>query len=439
MKNHLLIIALLAIWSGSSQAESLLDIYQLATSKDPQLQEAIAKKNSAFEKINESDAQKLPQIDLTAGVGYQKSNFNDYYTARTANAGISLTQSLFRQSVWINSDVTAKQAMGTDVAMNIEKQDLIVRTAGAYFNVLAAQDALEYAKANERAMQKQLDETQQRLRSGVSAITDVEEAKAAHDMATADTINAQNNLDNNFESLRQLTGEEHRYLDVLNTNRFSPQASPLSVEQWVKTAESQNLTLNQLRIAKDVARTEIDLAKTGHEPTLDLKLGVNSNYNDYKMYKDSRVNGAVNEGTIGLQFNMPLYSGGATESKVKQAQFNYVAASEELEKNHRQIQSDVYKYYNNVFAGVGSIKAYQQSVVSSQSALTATEAGYHAGTRTLVDVLNATSKLYQAKQKLSEARYKYIMSNLQLRQAAGVLSEGDLLDINQGLSKPNAS
>lgn len=435
MKKHCLFMALLIGLPGLSQAESLLDIYQLATAKDPQLQEAIAKKNSAYEKINESDAEKLPQIDLSAGAGYQKSNYDDYYTARTANAGISLTQALFRQSIWVNSDITAKQAVGSNVAMNLEKQTLIVRTAEAYFNVLAAQDAVVYAQANEKALQRQWDETKERFKAGMSAITDVEDAKAAHDMATADTINAQNALDNSFEALRQITGDEHRYLDVLNTDRFSASASPLTAEQWMKTAQDQNLTLNQLRIAKDVARTQIDLAKTGHEPTLDLKLGATSNYTNYDVDQGTHFDGSINQGTIGLQFSMPLYSGGATSSKVRQAQYNYVAACEELEKNYRSIQSDLYKNYNNVYAGVGSIKAYQQSVVSMQSALDATEAGYKAGTRTVVDVLNATSKLYQAKQKLSEARYKYIMSNLQLRQLAGVLSEQDLLDLNQGLMK----
>jgi outer membrane protein len=206
-----------------------------------------------------------------------------------------------------------------------------------------------------------------------------------------------------------------------------------SADQWLKDAQEHSLTLNQLRISKDVARQQIDLAKAGHMPTLDLKLGANSNYTDYKKNTTSKEDGTLNEGTIGLQFNLPLYSGGATQSQVKQAQFNYVAASENLEKTYRSMQADLYKNYNNVFASIGTIKAYQQSVVSADSALTATQAGYQVGTRTIVDVLNATSKLYSAKQKLSDARYNYILSTLQLKQTAGTLSEQDLLDINQGL------
>ena len=309
----------------------------------------------------------------------------------------------------------------------------MLRTAQAYFSVLAAQDSLEYSLSNEKALQRQLDETQQRFDVGMTAITDVQEAKAVHDLAVADTINAQNTLANSYEALRQLTGTEHRYLDVLNIERFSPGQMTQSAEQWLKQAQDHSLALNQLRIAKDVAKQQIDLAKAGHLPTLDLKLGANSDYTDYEKNTTSKQDGTVNEGTIGLQFNLPLYSGGATQSQVKQAQFNYVAASESLEKTYRSMQADLYKNYNNVFASIGTIKAYQQSVISADSALTATQAGYQVGTRTIVDVLNSTTKLYFAKQKLSDARYNYILNTLQLKQTAGTLSEQDLLDINNGL------
>ncbi|MDD2841833.1 MAG: TolC family outer membrane protein, partial [Tolumonas sp.] len=389
MKKSLLSVLILLSMSPLAYAESLLDIYHQAQGKDPQLQQTQAQRDAAFEKINEADAAKLPQIGLSATTGYQKTNRDDQQTARTAGAGLSLTQALFRESVWMNSDITSKQAMSSDVALNIEKQGLMLRTAQAYFSVLAAQDSLEYTNANEKALQRQLDETQQRFNVGMTAITDVQEAKAAHDLAVADSINAQNTLANSFESLRQITGNEHRFLDVLNTERFSPSPMAQSADQWLKDAQDHSLTLNQLRISKDVAKQQIDLAKAGHMPTLDLKLGANSNYTNYEKNTTSKEDGTLNEGTIGLQFNLPLYSGGATQSQVKQAQFNYVAASENLEKTYRSMQADLYKNYNNVFASIGTIKAYQQSVVSADSALTATQAGYHVGTRTIVDVLNA--------------------------------------------------
>lgn len=282
MKKSLLSVFILLGLSPWAYAESLLDIYHQAREKDPQLQETLAQRNVAFEKINEADAAKLPQIGLDANANYLKSNNDDAYTARTTGAGITLTQALFRQSVWMNSDITSKQAMASDVALNLEKQGLMLRTAQAYFSVLAAQDSLEYATTNEKALQRQLDETQQRFDVGMTAITDVQEAKAVHDLAVADTINAQNALSNSYEALRQLTGTEHRYLDVLNIERFSPTPMTQSAEQWLKQAQDHSLALNQLRIAKDVAKQQIDLAKAGHLPTLDLKLGANSDYTDYE-------------------------------------------------------------------------------------------------------------------------------------------------------------
>ena len=420
--------------SPLAHAESLLEIYHQAQDKDPQLQQAIAERNAAFERINEADAAKLPQISLSASAGYLKSNRNDSLTSQTAGTGINLSQAIFRQSIWLNSDITNKQALASDVGLNLQKQTLIYNTAQAYFSVLAAQDALEYATANEKALQRQLDETQQRFDVGMTAITDVQEAKAAHDLAVANTIIAQNTLANSFESLRQLTGTEHRFLDVLNTERFSTTPLQLSSEQWLELAKDQNLSLNQVRINKDIAKQSIDLAKAGHLPTLDLRLGATSDYTDYKQNTTGRVDGTLNEGTIGLQLMLPLYSGGATSSQVKQAQYNYVAASENMERIYRSVQADLFRNYNNVFASIGTVKAYQQSVISAESALTATEAGYQVGTRTIVDVLAATSNLYSAKQRLSDARFNYILNTLQLKLTAGTLVEQDLVDINQGLT-----
>lgn len=429
---------LLAFWiclsvSPLTHAESLIEIYHQAQDKAPELQQAIAERNAAFEKINEADAAKLPQVTLAASAGYLKSNRSDALTNRNAGAELSLSQAIFRQSIWLSSDITSKQALASDVALNLEKQAIIFNTAQAYFSVLAAQDTVEYAAANEKALQRQLDETQQRFDVGMTAITDVQEAKAAYDLAVANTIIANNTLANSFESLRQLTGTEHRFLDVLNTDRFSTTPMTSDAEQWLEIAKNQNLSLNQIRIAKDIAKQQIDLAKAGHLPTVDLKLGTASDYTNYEKNSASRLDGTSNQGTIGLQFTLPLYTGGATTSQVKQAQYNYVAASESLEKTYRSVQADLFKNYNNVFASIGTVKAYQQSVISAESALTATEAGYQVGTRTIVDVLSATSNLYSAKQKLSEARLNYILNTLQLKLTAGTLSEQDLVDINQGL------
>ena len=435
MNKRLLSALIVMSFSGFASAENLLDIYRQAQEKDPQLLESKAQRDAAFEKINEAQAANLPQINLGADLNYQKTNQDDKQTAGTAGASLGLSQAIYRRSNWINSDISEKQATQTDVAYNYEKQSLIVRTSDAYFSVLAAKDTLEYVNANLDALKRQLDETQQRYNVGMTAITDVHEAKAAYDLASADVITAENNLTNSYESLRQLTGSEHKQLDLLDTQRFTPVALGENPDSWMKLAEENNLQLHQQRIAKDIAKQQIDLAQTGNDPTLDLGANLGSEYTDYKNSGTGYDDGTLNSGNIGFQFNLPLYTGGAVDSRVKQAQFNYVSASEALEKSHRSIQADLYRNYNDVNAAIGTVRAYQQSVISAESALTATRAGYEVGTRTIVDLLDATRNLYSAKQQLSAARYNYILKRLQLKQIAGNLLEQDLVEVNSGLSK----
>ena len=435
MNKRLLSALIVMSFSGFASAENLLDIYRQAQEKDPQLLESKAQRDAAFEKINEAQAANLPQINLGADLNYQKTNQDDKQTAGTAGASLGLSQAIYRRSNWINSDISEKQATQTDVAYNYEKQSLIVRTSDAYFSVLAAKDTLEYVNANLDALKRQLDETQQRYNVGMTAITDVHEAKAAYDLASADVITAENNLTNSYEGLRQLTGTEHKQLDLLDTQRFTPVALNEGSDNWMKLAEENNLQLHQQRIAKDIAKQQIDLAQTGNDPTLDLGANLGSTYTDYKNSGTGYDDGTLNSGNIGFKFNLPLYTGGAVDSRVKQAQFNYVSASEALEKSHRSIQADLYRNYNDVNAAIGTVRAYQQSVISAESALTATRAGYEVGTRTIVDLLDATRKLYSAKQQLSAARYDYILKRLQLKQIAGNLQEQDLVEVNSGLSK----
>ncbi|MGY3868383.1 outer membrane channel protein TolC [Aeromonas crassostreae] len=431
MNRTLLSVMVLLGLSASAQAENLLDIYTQAQQKDTQLLESKAVRDQAFEKINESRATLLPQINLGAGLNYL-DNKNDTQTNNNATGSLSLDQSIYRRSNWVNLDLTEKSATQSDVAYNLTVQQLMVRTSQAYFDVLKAQDTLEFVRANKAAVERQLEQTQQRFEVGLTAITDVHEAEASRDQALADEISAENTLDNSYEVLRELTGVDHRNLDVLNTERFTPQKTAFASDKWLELALDKNLELHSARIGKDIAKEQIDLAKTGHEPTLDLGAGLSTGYYDYKN-ENINSDGNTHQANVGLTFSLPLYSGGATSSQVKQAQYNYVAASEQLERSFRSVQSSVRSSYNNVNASIGSVRAYSQSVISAESALKATEAGYEVGTRTIVDVLDSTRKLYEAKQKLSEARYDYILSILSLKQAAGVLEQKDIEEINQGL------
>ncbi len=249
---------------------------------------------------------------------------------------------------------------------------------------------------------------------------------------------AENSLVNTYEVLREITGQDHKDFSVLDTDRFSASPSTTTMEQLVEEAQQKNLTLLSSRIAQDVAKDNISLASSGHLPSLTLDGGYNfgmENNEDSSSYTGD----PYNDLSIGINLVVPIYSGGNVSSQTKRAEFAYVAASQDLEASYRSVIKDVRANNNNINASIGALRAYEQSVISAKSALEATEAGFDVGTRTIVDVLDSTRSLYNANKNLSSARYNYILSVLQLRQAVGTLSEQDILDINSGLKSAKST
>ncbi len=376
----------------------------------------------------------LPQINLTANYDINRGDRDTSGTGsssidnNTWGAAIGFTQELYQRSSWITLDTAEKTARQADSAYAAEQQALILRVATAYFEVLRAQDNLEFVRAEKAAVARQLEQTKQRFEVGLSAITDVHDAQAQYDGVLADEVLAENTLINNYEGLREITGQEHSNLSILDTDRFSASKSSESASALVEQAEQKNLSLLASRISQDVAKDNISLASSGHLPslTLDGSYSLADQSNSSQDYDQDNLN-------LGLNLVVPLYTGGNTTSLTKQAEYNYVAASEDLEATYRSVVKDVRAFNNNITASIGALRAYEQSVVSAQSALEATEAGFDVGTRTIVDVLDSTRRLYDANKNLSDARYNYILSVLQLRQAVGTLSEQDIVDVNAGL------
>ena len=431
MKKLLPIVISLAFGSlsQSALADDLAQIYQQAKQNDPQLLKAAADKDAAFEAINSSRSVLLPQINLSAG-------YNTYHLDAKDKSkdgfvgGLQLDQEIYNRSSWIGLDVSEKTARQSDAAYSAQQQGLILRVAQAYFNILKAKDDLSFGEAEKKAVGRQLEQMKQRFEVGLSAITDVHDAQAQYDQVAADVILKENAVANSYEELREITGREYTSLDTLNTKTFSVTPLQQSPDTFVKTAETDNLSLLASRIGQDIARDNISLAESGHLPTLSFTSG-------YQYNKSGPGTPDPDQGslTAGIQLNLPVYSGGNISSQVKQAQYAYVASSEELEGQYRTVVKDVRNYYNNIHAAAGSIKAYKQLVISAKSALEATEAGFDVGTRTIVDVLDSTKSLYSANSLLANARYDYILAQLQLKQAVGTLSEQDIVDINKGLIK----
>jgi len=426
-------------FSAMSQAENLLQVYQQARLSNPDLRRSAADRDAAFEKINEARSPLLPQLGLGADYSYS-NGYRDAngVNSNTTSASLSLTQTIFDMSKWRQLTLQEKSAGIQDVTFQTDQQTLILNTATAYFNVLSAIDALSYTEAQKQAIYRQLDQTTQRFNVGLVAITDVQNARSQYDNVLANEVTARNNLDNALEQLRQVTGNYYPQLASLNVDAFKT-AKPDSVNNLLKEAENRNLALLQARLSQDLAREQIRLAETGHMPTVGLTASTGISDSSYSgsatntaQYNDSNVG----QNKVGINFSLPIYSGGAVNSQVKQAQYNFVGASEQLESAHRNVVQTVRSSFNNINASISSINAYKQSVVSAQSSLDATEAGYEVGTRTIVDVLDATTTLYNAKQQLSSARYNYLINQLNIKSALGTLNEQDLQILNSNLGKP---
>ncbi|EKO3575844.1 outer membrane channel protein TolC [Vibrio metschnikovii] len=424
-----LVSATLGSFSINAWADDLAQIYDQAKQNDPQLLNAAARREAAFEAINSSRSSLLPQINLTAGYNLTRSDV-DARDSDRLSAGISFAQELYNRSSWVSLDTAEKQARQADAQYAAVQQGLMLRVAQAYFEVLSAQDNLEFVRAEKAAVARQLEQTKQRFDVGLSAITDVHDAQAQYDSVLAQEVLADNTLINSYESLREITGQGYSQLSILDTQRFSASRNTESMQALIERAQQQNLALLSSRIAQDVAKDNIALASSGHLPSLKLNGG-------YNYARESNSNNSANntDFTIGLNLNVPLYTGGNVTSLTKQAEHAFVAASQDLEATFRSVVKDVRAYNNNINASIGALRAYEQSVISARSALEATEAGFEVGTRTIVDVLDATRRLYDANRNLSSARYDYILNRLQLSQAIGSLSEQDILDINAGLQR----
>ena len=426
------IATLLGLSSIAVNADTLKQVYETAKYKDPVILKSKAEYDVFSEQINESKAALLPQIGfgLEANRLISTKDTKDY---TNFGAGIDLTQSLYNGSYWKSADISEKQATQYATIYGYAAQTLLYRAAVAYFDVLRADEAVKSVEANKRSVERQLEQTKQRFDVGLIAITDVHEAQAEYDRTVADLITAKNTLANNYYLLRELTGEDVKQVAYLNTDTFEPQALEGDVKNWRNKALEHNLDLHAKRIAKELAKMNIELEETGYTPTLDFTANLDYDNFDYDNASSSSYSGT--SAVFGLSLDVPIYTGGAITSRVKQAQYSYVMASQDLVSTFRSTEADINSGYNNVQASVSSIRAYEQTVISSQSALDAAQASFEVGTRTIVDVLDATRSLYESENLLANARYDYIINMIQLKLSAGTLSEQDIFDISAGLIK----
>ncbi|CAH9053582.1 Outer membrane protein TolC [Pseudoalteromonas holothuriae] len=431
-----------AITSNLSHAEDLLQVYDIATANDPTVLNAKAQADAQKFAKEQALGVLLPQLGFEAGYNQVDSDFapNSQTDATgysmmsgfedTFSRSIALQQTIFNMTSWQNLDIAKKQAMQAMTQYELTQQELVVRIAQGYFDVLSALDNLEFVQAEKRAIERQLEQTRQRYEVGLTAITDVHEAKAQFDRAVANEIVSKNDVETARELLRTITGKYHSKLDSLNTETFSTVSPNKQANDFVTIAKDKNLSLALAKASLDIAEDQIELAKAGHYPTLNL----NASYSDSLTDSDGSLHRPRGDRTsVGLTLNVPIYSGGTTMAATEQARALYVGASQDLEASMREVTRSVITSYNQVMSNVATYRALEQAVVSAESALQATEAGFEVGTRTIVDVLVSTQNLYNAKRNLANLRYQYVLSSLRLKQATGTLSRSDLVAINKGL------
>ena len=419
-------------------AEDLLAVYRLALEKDPVLQAAAAERRAVLESRAQARALLLPQFSVSADYTRDRNKVLDadspFFRQETVHFwsrgySLSLRQPVFNRAFFVQQKQAAAIVKSANARYAAARQDLIVRVANAYFQVLAARDNLEFARAEKNANQRQLEQARQRFEVGLIAITDVHESQAAFDAARAQEIEARNRLSSAREALRVITGQYHEQLSPLAPKIPLLAPDPQDIDAWTRQALAENLGLIATEYQVESAREEVEQRRSGHYPTLDL-----AGSHRYSDVDDGFFGGRETEdSSIGFQLNLPIYEGGAVSSRVREAVQRLEQARDQLEQNRREVLRQTRDAYLSVISGIETVKARKQAVISAQSALEATEAGLEVGTRTTVDVLSVRRNLFRNKRDHAQARYNYILDLLRLKQAAGTLSLADVEEINRWL------
>mgnify|MGYP006076401569 FL=1 len=436
MKQFAITISLIAVLSSSmSRADDLIEVFERALTSDPQLLAEAASQRAVSELDSQATARFLPQISLSANNGKVRRRssamtFGGNNEYNSHGYTLSLIQPIYRPESLIKS-TQAEIAIETAQAnYMIAEQDFLLRVAEQYFNFLARQDEVGFAAAKKEANTKQLEQVQLRFDLGLATITDLSESQAGLDLANADLILAFNALDNSKEYLRETSGLYWERLAPLQNEIPLVKPEPENIEQWVKAALVNNLSLRVAKKLKEDAEQVISLERSGHLPSLDL-VGEKS----YTSQSESNFGGStkVHQDTLSLRFKLPLFEGGNVLSKTREARHRMDQAMQNEEKHRRLVIRQSREAYNGVVSGISRVKALRQALLSGKQALVSTEAGYEVGTRTTVDVLNVRRDFFKAKIDYSSSMYDYILSSLRLKQSAGTLRRNDLVLINQWL------
>jgi outer membrane protein len=446
LKQHLLIpafMATVALWASPASAEpkpqSLVDIYNMALQHDQKLASALSANQAAQELIEQGKALYRPAVTFNAAtnaaqinIRYLGSNLPFPSGSRSYEGyqyGVEARQPLFRMQNLVQMEQLHTQVSQADKQLHLSQQNLLLRSTENYFAVLLAQDKLNLILAQKAAIVRQLEEAKTRFDVGSATITDANEAQARYDLISAQEIAQQAAVEIARRTIQEMTGELPQTLATVKTD-LKPNNLSQSLSQWLEVAADNNLNI---QIQQDIAKyAEQEIARTQaeHLPTLDAVANYTETYANGSSYG---FGSNLSSGVIGVQLQVPLYQGGATSSRVRQASINKQKALDDVNQARRQTELETQRAYLNLTTSIAQVSAYNQALVSNQSQLDSTHISYEAGIRNSVEYLNAQQQLFSAKRDLLEARYQYLINIVRLKTIAGIINEEDIADINQQL------
>jgi outer membrane protein len=450
---YLLILLLTGMIATPANAASLLEVYQQALQSDPLIHEAEARRLATLEAVPQARGSLFPQ--LNAGGSWSKGSrsgrsvFQDQGAILVADTdsdnesfgwGAELRQTIFRWDQIVGLQQANKVVAKAEIDFEAAQQDLIVRVVSRYFEVLAAEDRLTSIHADRNAIARQLEQAKQRFEVGLIAITDVQESQAAYDQSVASEIQAKRELASARGFLQEITGEYVSTLSAPGEGFPLNSPNPSDEASWIDLAMGQNLSVVSSRFGEEIARDEISFRRTGHYPTLELVANYNDSETDLSGQRFDGVpfpdfNTTNQQDSIALEFSVPIFAGGRTSSRVREAVYLHRASKEQLQRVARETERLTRDAYLGVLSEISRVNALSQAVESSRTALEATQAGFEVGTRTIVDVLNSQRSLYIAITNYYQSRYTYIGNVLRLKLAAGTLAVQDLEQIDRFLSE----
>ncbi len=429
-------VALSLLPTATLQAADLVSIYELALRNDPTFAAAESEYEAELEARPQARAALLPQINASASYSDNtqetEPSERDYTREQYQ---IELRQPLFDWAAFAGIDRADARIGRAEANLASAQQDLILRVSEAYFDVLSARDGVRFAKAEKEAIERQLEQAQQRFEVGLIPITDVKSAQASYDLAVSREIEAENALQNAREALRTVIDRPPGRLEVVSDDLPLTRPEPNDVEAWVERALEQNPEFLAARADSEVARQDIQQARAGHYPEVDLYAR--------RSDSDSSDSGIGSQGSsldsttdsIGVELSWNLFAGGATSSQTDQSRSLFQAAQSRMVEARRGASQSTRDAFRGLSAAISQVSALDQAVESNEAAVEAERAGFRVGTRTAVDVLSALRDLYGAQRDYADARYNYIVNRLRLKQAAGTLTVDDVRAVNAWLQE----